>query len=260
MRETMLMSVITHNLEVSFNLSANDMKTLNDLDLQLLRGSLLLGAKSSQSLMFLELGLVPVSFIIKKKRIMYLFHLLTTDNSTLVSKIFRQQLKSLKRGDWINTVIEDLKDLNLNLSFAQIANMSKNKFKDLVKKSSEKASFQSLIRDKQSKSKGKELSYKCLETQSYFHSENGLDVETMRRIYQIRSREIQVKANFPSLFQDTSCPYKGCQSEDTQSHLFYSSCFTENMQIMHNNREYEDIFGSDIDDQLEVIKMIHYKL
>ena len=29
---------------------------------------------------------------------------------------------------------------------------------------------------------------------------------------------------------------------------------------MHNNRVYEDIFGSDIDDQLEVMKMIFYKL
>ena len=88
LREAMLMSVITNNLEVSFNLTTKDLKALNDLDMQLIRGCLLLGAKSPKCLMLLELGLVPVSHLVKRKRIMYLHHLLTTDESSLVSKVF----------------------------------------------------------------------------------------------------------------------------------------------------------------------------
>ena len=126
LRETMLLSVITHNLEVAFNLSAIDMKILNDLDMQLLRRCLLTGSKSPQCLMLLELGLVSVSYLVKKKRIMYLYHLLTSDDSSLVSQIFRKMASLSKKGDWVHTVLKDLKDLNIQLSFAQIANLSKS--------------------------------------------------------------------------------------------------------------------------------------
>ena len=97
LRESMLMSVITNNLEVAFNLTQKDYKILNDLDIQLLRGCLLLGAKSPQCLIFLELGFIPVSYLVKKKRVLYLFHLLTTDESTLVSQVFSKMISSPKK-------------------------------------------------------------------------------------------------------------------------------------------------------------------
>ena len=47
MRESMLLSVITNNLEVSFNLTTRDIKTLNNIDIQLLQQCLCHGGKSS---------------------------------------------------------------------------------------------------------------------------------------------------------------------------------------------------------------------
>ena len=141
LRESMLMSVITNNLEVSFNLTTKEYKILHDLDMQLLRGCLLLGAKTPQCLILLELGFVSVSYLVKKKRVMYLFHLLTTDESSLVSQVFHKQRSSAKRGDWVNTVLKDLKDLKIDLSFSQIARIKKTVFKRIVRESVEKACF-----------------------------------------------------------------------------------------------------------------------
>ena len=260
MREAMLMSVITNNLEVSFNLTPKDIKVLNDLDTQLIRSCLLLGAKASQCLMFLELGLVPVSFLIKKKRILYLFHLLTTDKSSLVSLVFQQQVKSAQKTNWVNTVIKDLKDFYINMSFTQIAQSNKMKFKALVKQSCEKAAFLSLLKQKESLSKGKNLEYNCFEIQPYFKPESNLSLETMRRIYSVKCREIPVKANFTSAYKDATCPFTDCTALDTQKHLFDSSCFSNDNQLIQYNTQYEDIFGTDIQAQVKVIKIFFSRL
>ena len=121
LRDSMLMSVITHNIEVCFNLTPNELKMLHDIDLQLLRGCLQVGQKSSQSLMFLELGIITVPFLLKKKRLMYLHHLLTTDTSSLVSKVFRKQIDSPRKGEWVDTALKDLDELNIKFSFNEIS-------------------------------------------------------------------------------------------------------------------------------------------
>ena len=256
LRESMLMSVITNNLEVSFNLTSKDLKTLNDLDMQLLRGCLLTGAKSPQCLMLLELGLVLVSYLLKKKRILYLHHLLTVDESSLVVKVFRKQVSSLKKGDWVQTVLNDLKDLKIELSFSQIAGISKAKFKSTVKESCEKACFLALLKEMESLKKDKEIQYKSLITQSYLMHDSGLSVHSMRNIYHIRCREIQLKSNHPSAYSDINCPSPGCLSPDTQNHLFTSSCFSDRNKIVSNNTRYEDIFCGDIESQVNVMQIM----
>ena len=256
----MLLSVLSHNLEVCFNISTQDIKELHDLDMQLLRGCLLLGAKSTQCLVFLELGLTIVYFIIKKKRILYLHHLLTTDQSSLVSKVFWKQTESPTKGTWVSTVIKDLIDFNIKLSFSQISELSKAKFKSIVKQSCEKASFASLIKEKESLSKGNKLHFESLKIQSYFLPENGLSAENMRRIYQTKCRELDVKANYPSAYSDNKCPASGCKSEDNQKHLFESACFTNDHMITNNETKYEDVFSSNIEEQIRVTDILFLKL
>ena len=77
----MFMSVVTHNLEVSFRLTDKDIKPLEDLDQQLLRKCTMTSAKSSRILTLMELGLSSVSMEIQRKRVLYLHHLLTSSNS-----------------------------------------------------------------------------------------------------------------------------------------------------------------------------------
>ena len=188
--------------------------------MQLLRSSLLLGAKSSQCLILLELGLPSVAFLLKKKRVLYLHHLLTTDQSSLVSQVFQEQVRKSKSKDWVHSVIKDLEDLEIDLLFSQIASIGKQPFKQLVKESCENACFKSLIKEKEKLSKGREIQYTNFETQSYLMSDSDLSVEIMRKIYHLRCRELPLKANFPSSFQDKMCPIPKCMNEDTQRHIF----------------------------------------
>lgn len=260
LRESMLMSVITHNLEVSFNLTARDLKILHDIDIQLLRGCLKVGSKSSHCLLLLELGLLSVEFLIKKKRILYLFHLLTTDTSSLVSQVFQKQMISSVKGDWVDTVLKDLRDFDIKHSFHEISIMSKSQFKNIVTKAGDEACLNALLKEKERLSKGSEICYRELKTQPYLLSPSGLSAEEMRRIYHIRTRELPLKANYPAANKDRDCLFPGCTSEDSQMHLYQSSCFSDKTTVQCREVAYKDIFGSNIRKQIIVMQLIFSKL
>ena len=67
-----------------------------------------------------------------------------------------------------------MEHLNITYSFKDISEMSKMRFKKVIKSCCDTANFKNLIDKKQSLSKGKELSYKKLEVQSYLKSGYGL--------------------------------------------------------------------------------------
>ena len=48
-------------------------------------------------------------------------------------KTYKSQSKSPTKGDWVSEIKEILKELNIQISFAQISTMSRNKFKAIVK-------------------------------------------------------------------------------------------------------------------------------
>ena len=83
------------------NLSNKDIKKLDQIDLQLLRQSMMVSRKSTRSLILLELGLVPVEFIIKQKRINFLHHLLTEEDESLSKKLFLKQCEKPIVGDFV---------------------------------------------------------------------------------------------------------------------------------------------------------------
>ena len=93
LRDSMFISVITYNLEVSINMTKSDIKALDDLDLSLMRKAMCLSSKSSRPLIYLETGIISVEYILKKKRIMYLHHLLNCDDSSLSESVLLAQIK-----------------------------------------------------------------------------------------------------------------------------------------------------------------------
>ena len=74
--------------------------------------------KTSSCLMMLELGLIPFQFIIIKKRLFYLYYLLTScDEKSMTKKVFLKQTEDVKKYSWINQVMKDIKMIDLDLSF-----------------------------------------------------------------------------------------------------------------------------------------------
>ena len=208
---------------------------LDKIDIQLLRKSIMVSSKSSRSLLLLELGVVPVEYLLKQKRINFLHHLLTSEDQSLAKAVFLKQTERPMKGDYVNIVNKDLVDCKINLTYDQIKTLTKKKFKEIEKEAVRKASLQNLLNEKRMLSKGNDLKYEELKTQSYLLPGNNLSINDMRRILQIRIRDIPVRRNFPNAHKSQNCLFKGCTEEETQAHLFNSSCWTKERNITASN-------------------------
>ena len=259
LRESMFLSVITNNLEVSFNLTNRDIKDLEVLDQQLIRRCTMTSSKSSRILTLLELGITSVRVEIQRKRVLYYHHLLTSEES-LAKDILHAQINFPMHNDWIHTVNSDLKELDINLTPHEISVFSKTGFKKYLKEACLKSHFKHLIKEKKKLSKGSRLDYDKLEIQNYLKSGNGLSVHTMRTILQTRIRDLPLKCNFRNAFIDTKCLAPGCKGEDETKHIFECQYLGQSHEVTQNLVSFEDIYCCNVKKQSDVINVLKVRL
>ena len=87
-----------------------------------------------------------------------------------------------------------MKELNINIE--HVENVTKPQCKKFLTQSVEKAALNFLKEKQLKQSKGKEIYYNNLKTQSYLNPKSKLSVRSMQKIFQIRSRNLPVKKKF----------------------------------------------------------------
>ena len=107
LRDSLLHSVLLHDIEVLHNLSSRNIKRLESLDHQLSRRALATSPKASIIIIMLELAICPLRFLISKKRVLYYHHLLSSDDN-LAKNVLLRQMSDPVRGDFITYVKDDL--------------------------------------------------------------------------------------------------------------------------------------------------------
>ena len=139
---------------------------------------------------------------------------------SLIYQVFRIQREKPVRGDWSTLVQKDLEDLDINLDYDELKELSKYEIKNLLKEQVEKKAFTYLIKLKESQSKLKDLEYNKLETQNYLKPAAGLTKTEVSEIMMCRSRMVPVKANFKSSHNAADLKCRACgDTEELQQHL-----------------------------------------
>ena len=77
LRDSLLMNSILLNVEVWFSLTVEETKKFATIDKIFLRKVLQVPSTTPVTALYLECGIVPVNFLIKARRIMYLHYLLS---------------------------------------------------------------------------------------------------------------------------------------------------------------------------------------
>ena len=126
MRDGMMINSILANSSVWYGLTEKQLTELELADEYLIRKILNCHAKVPKEFLYQETGLIMVRHIIKRRRIMYLHHLLTREKSELISKIYYSQKMKPVKGDWAVTVEKDCHDLNIDIESIKL--MKKQKF------------------------------------------------------------------------------------------------------------------------------------
>ena len=216
LRQAMLLSVLLFNADTWLRLSKDDLRKLESIDLMFLRKLFGVPISTPKPSLYLESGCMPLRYVIKGKRIMFLHHILTRNEDALISRVFWAQVTNTAKGDWCQVVREDLDMLGLSmLSFEEIATMTKDSLKKLVHEGMTIAAFDELGKEKNDLKKIAPLRYNELGVQPYL-TDPDLSVKQKQLIFKWRTCMIKVGWNYG---QKDKCPICS-EADDTQAHLF----------------------------------------
>ena len=78
----------------------------------------------------LRSGHIPARFAIKKGRLLFLKTILEEKEDSTIQRFLMLQFENPSKGDWASSCMQDLKDLEINLSLKEIRVISKYKGAD----------------------------------------------------------------------------------------------------------------------------------
>ena len=214
--------------------------------------------KTPIELLYLELGAIPVRFVIMSRRINFLWYLLHDKEGSLLKNFFQAQCEQPIKGDWVSTVKQDLSELGINMSFKDIEITTKEGFKELVKQKVKGAALDYLKMLQKTHSKAKNLNYSELSLQQYLKS--GTSKMTIKEkcfAFAARSRTIDVKCNKLWGQKNLRCRL-GCDEEENQAHLLQCKAIAGS-DIVKDVPKYEDIYMNDVPKIETISKILNQK-
>ena len=139
--------------EIWYNIKEEEEQKLSEVDKYLLRSILGAPSKTTKEALFLESGCVPIKYILKMR------HILRRPKDELIRKFYEAQKCKLSKGDWAQTVQENLQELAIHFDDQKISQMSKQRFKKMLKKKIQYAAFNFLMTKKNLHSKMADVEY-----------------------------------------------------------------------------------------------------
>ena len=260
LRNTLLVSSVLCNSETWFNLTKAELDLLETVDVMLLRSILGAPISTPKEMLYLELGVIPYRDIIRGRRLTFLHYILNQDPNSVIFKVLEAQIDNQTSKDWVTTVLEDLKALELEATFADIRGIKKMKWKNIVKNIIKEKALEHLNLRKQKHSKVNKLKHNKLEMQSYFlGNELNITKDEIRLIFQIRSRVIKIKSNMKGSFENYECEV--CLKEnESQEHIY--NCI-EIWKIRNEKRSfynYNNIYTGDTKQKLEIARVFRQNM
>ena len=109
----MLINGILFNCEAWHGVTDAHVVKLKSVDEALLSGLLKAHSKTPKELLHLELGTIPLRWVMAQRRLNYMKHKLSRDDGELIKKIVLAQKETQTKGDFIQLIEKDLKALNM---------------------------------------------------------------------------------------------------------------------------------------------------
>ena len=82
--------------------------------------------------MYVQLGVIPVKFVIMGRCLKFLNHILNESIESTTRQVFETQKEDSTNGDFVDLVSKDKKELNIELSEEEIKSMNKIVWKIFV--------------------------------------------------------------------------------------------------------------------------------
>ena len=200
-----LRTSILYASETYYNLKENEMRALERIEEQFLRKIFKTTKACPISQLYLEAGHYPARFEIFRRRLLFFKSILNEKPDNLLYRFVQLQLENPVKGDWASSCLKSLEYLDLTLSIADIKDMSKNQFRNILKKSIKEKALQYLI-DKRG-SKGKEIEYSRLKMAEYLlPQDENISISDQQYIFSMITDLVNVTVNLTERTLDKISP------------------------------------------------------
>ena len=108
LRQAMFVNGVLFNSEVWNSINKEDITKLEVIDHQVMRVICNSHAKTAIEYLYLETGEKPLRHIISSRRLLYLHHILSKEDSELVKKVFQAQQANTTKGGFVNLIRIDI--------------------------------------------------------------------------------------------------------------------------------------------------------
>ena len=205
----------------------------------------------------MELSIIPIKFILKMRRILYLQHILKQDENSLLYTFFMSQLTNPSYRDWVTETLINLEELEIDCNLQEIQSMSKVKFKEIVKRQTQVKAFEYLNKLKSEHSTIAHIEHKEWKMADYLApTELELSIEERKYIFKCRSKDLDLKMNKFWMYEksDKLCV---CEKyEETQSHIIECEILINKNEILSYIPSYNELFGEDIIEKIYISRML----
>ena len=264
LRNALLISSILTNSEVWYGVTQVDTEQLEQIDEMWIRNLFECSRNVPKDLLYLELGIVPISFIIKGRKQMFLHHILQQNQESLLYRFFNAQMNKPSNKDWVSTVLVDMEDLKIDLELEDMKKIPKSKFKEYINEKVRGAAFEYLLDKKLSRNseraKGKLLEYCDFEMSEYLTPiDHDISIDDRKWLFQCRIEDIDLNINRKWNNESNEC----MKCPDTildQRHLLECKYLIGKNKIISYIPTYEDLFRGDIEDQIYISRILKENL
>ena len=189
-----------------------------------------------------------------RRKLGFLQYILKQEKDSMIFNVLKVTSENSVKNDFVFTCKKYLETLNINLTFDEIAKMSKFNFNKILKERMRIAAFSYLENQQSKQEKIKEIKYSKLEIQEYLiHGDRNPKVSKL--IYQARGQILDIKMQKKWKFNDKLCSGCNLKEESGQEIL---DC--KNLGGNKENLSYNMFFSELASEQLVVGNTLMKKL
>ena len=198
--------------------------------------------------------MVPIRFEIMKRKLAFLQYILLQDKQSMMYQVLKAIEENSSKNDFAETCQKYLKTLEIPLSFEQISEMPKQRFKRLLKQKTKMAALKYLNKEKLKQSKILNIEHTKLEMEEYL-LDCDRNVKVPKFIFKARSKTVDIKVQKSWKYDDKLC--SGCkQKEESGNEILFCKSYGENVK----NITYSWFYSENVQDQVSAAKLMMEKL
>ena len=173
----------------------------------------------SKVLMFLELGILPVRYVIIMKRLNFLRYILRESTTSMIEQVNSVLKEDSRKGDFVNLVQSDLQELKLHMTDHEIQNILKWTWKKIVKTKVIQQCFKHSVNENSSKEKTRDICFENLEMAKYLIENRSTSLSKI--IFGARSGTLDIKEWNIWKYEDNICAKCETAAETMSNFMTY---------------------------------------